>query len=563
MYIWEKLHNHISGALKELGISETSFVLEHPVELAHGDYATNVALVVSKQLGKNPHETAETIVAEIQKQSIPEIENITIAGPGFINFTLSQKSIQELTQQVIEQGDMFGNNQERSGQQILIEHSSPNLFKPFHIGHMMNNAIGESLVRLFRASGATVTTMSFPSDISIGIAKAIFVILEKAPDGNLEKPSIEILGNAYSEGTKRYDEDETIHARVKEIADNLYSRKTSPELTTFENCKQFNIAYFETIIAKLGSQFDSYIYESQAGEIGKKIVLENTPTVFTESQGAIVYIPDESKKHLNTAVFINSQGNPTYGAKDVGLLDLKFQKQKWDQSLFVTDHEQIPHFNIVLDVAEKINPTWSENSKHVPHGRMSFQGEKMSSRLGNTPLITEMLDLVGEEVSERSQGRDIDDVTKESIAIGAIKFSILRAKPGQNINFDPETSLSFEGDSGPYLQYTHARIVTLLKKAQSEGLTPKLGTGSISEPERLLYRFPEITTLATRELAPNYIVTYLLEIARSFNSFYGANKIIDTENKSVSAHRLAIARAVQIVLKNGLALLAIHAPEKM
>jgi arginyl-tRNA synthetase len=132
---------------------------------------------------------------------------------------------------------------------------------------------------------------------------------------------------------------------------------------------------------KLGSKFDSYIYESEAGVVGKKIVLENTPKVFTESEGAIVYIPDESKKNINTSVFINSQGNPTYDAKDIGLLNLKFEKYNPDLSLFVTDHEQIPHFNIVLDAAEHINRNWKEKSVHIHHGRMSFKGQKMSSRL--------------------------------------------------------------------------------------------------------------------------------------------------------------------------------------
>jgi arginyl-tRNA synthetase len=284
--------------------------------------------------------------------------------------------------------------------------------------------------------------------------------------------------------------------------------------------------------------------------------------VFTESEGAIVYIPDESKKNLNTSVFINSQGNPTYDAKDIGLLDLKYERYSPDFSLFVTDHEQIPHFNIVLDAAEHINPLWKQNSIHIAHGRMSFKGAKMSSRLGNTPLVTDMLNLVLEEVNERSAEREIDYETKEAIAIGAIKFAILRAKPGQNINFDPETSLSFEGDSGPYLQYTHARIVTLLEKAGDIGLAAKLSVTE-SEPMKLLYRFPEVVESAITEYAPNYIVTYLLEIARAFNSFYGANKIIDPENREISEHRLAIARATQIVLANGLDLLGIMAPEKM
>lgn len=563
MTIAETIKQAIQKALESLNISNVSFVVEHPSDLSHGDYATNVALAASKSTQKNPREVAEMIVGEIKTQNIAEISDISIAGPGFINFTLVPDFFNQLVVEILNHEKDFGNVSVHADKKILVEHSSPNLFKPFHIGHMMNNAIGESLTRLMQSSGADVTTMSFPSDISLGIAKAIFVILEKY--GSDFKPTeISVLGDAYVEGTKRYDEDESIHGRVKEIADNLYGNISSPELDVFNICKNFNIEYFEHIVGQLGSHFDSYIYESESGVVGKKIVLENTPVIFTESEGAIVYIPDESKKNLNTSVFINSQGNPTYDAKDLGLLSMKFEKHHPDLSIFVTDHEQIPHFNIVLDAAEKINSEWKEKSIHVPHGRMSFKGQKMSSRLGGVPLAAEMIDAVSEEVAEVSAGRDIDDKTKNDIAIAAIKFSILRAKPGMNINFDPETSLSFEGDSGPYLQYTHARIQTLIEKAKEQGITAELQSGiEISDLEKIMYRFPEVVELAITEYAPNYIVTYLLEVARSFNSFYGSNKIIDTDNKEISAHRIAIARSAQIIIKNGLWMLGINAPDRM
>jgi len=354
---------------------------------------------------------------------------------------------------------------------------------------------------------------------------------------------ISVLGDAYVEGTRRYDEDESLHVRIKEIADNLFAGNQSPELIVFELCKKFNIEYFESVVEKLGSKFDTYIYESEAGVVGKKLVEQYTPDVFTESEGAIVYIPDELKKNINTSVFINSQGNPTYDAKDIGLLNLKFETYNPDLSLFITDHEQIPHFNIVLDAAEQIDQNWKEKSVHIHHGRMSFKGQKMSSRLGGVPLATDMIDTVSEEVTERAQDRELDQATKDAIAIGAIKFAILRAKPGMNINFDPETSLSFEGDSGPYLQYTHARIQTLLDKGLEQNIAAEIQKGNeVSDIEKLLYRFPEVVESAVSEYAPNYI---------------------DTENPEISSHRLAIARATQIVIKNGLQLLAIDAPERM
>ena len=562
MTIQEKLHNAISKALKNLGAEDVSFSLEHPTELSHGDFATNAALASAKKLGKNPREVAELLVAELEKQTISEVQSIEVAGPGFLNFKLKDSYFAELNKTIFEQNDQFGKSHIHSGKKILVEHSSPNLFKPFHIGHMMNNAIGESLVQIMKFSGADVSTMSFPSDISLGVAKAVFVLLEKY-GSDFIPTEISVLGDAYVEGTKRYEDDESIHTRVKEIADNLYAEIPSPERDVFEKCKTFNIAYFESVTEKLGSHFDSYIYESEAGVDGKKIVEENTPNVFTKSEGATVYIPDESQKNLNTLVFINSQGNPTYEAKDIGLLDLKFSRINPDLSLFVTDHQQIPHFDVVLDAAGKINKTWKEKSVHVPHGRMSFKGQKMSSRLGGVPLATEMIETVADEAMEKSEKNSDRDIA-ETIAIAAIKFSILRTKPGQNINFDPETSLSFEGDSGPYLQYTHARISSLIEKASTLGISPSYKSSeSATDLERVTLQFSTVVESAITEYAPQHIVTYLLELARTFNSFYGANKIIDETDTETSAHRLAIASAVQVVLKNGLRLLGIKAPEKM
>jgi arginyl-tRNA synthetase len=231
--------------------------------------------------------------------------------------------------------------------------------------------------------------------------------------------------------------------------------------------------------------------------------------------------------------------------------------------LFITDHEQIPHFKIVLDAAEKINHLWVDGSIHIPHGRMQFKGEKMSSRLGGVPLATDMIKMVAEDAKARAKDENQVDQS-ESIAIAAIKFAILRAKPGQNINFDPETSLSFEGDSGPYLQYTHARISALLEKASELGMSPHYSDDEpVTDLERVMVQFETVITNAIAEYAPQYIVTYLLELARTFNSFYGSSKVVDSENKLVSEHRLALSCATQQILRNGLQLLAIQAPDRM
>ncbi len=559
------LEQGIKKVVEELGLPEVAFSLEHPKELSHGDYMTNVALIVGKQESNppagGPIELAGTIAENLRNQNIEGVESIEVAGPGFINFTLKREVFVRGLADA--QDSEWGNTDVYENKKILVEHSSPNLFKPFHIGHLMNNTIGEALYRLAKSSGAHATPISFPSDISLGVAKAIYILLEKygeVLEGN--DTSVLVFGDAYVEGTKRYEEDESIHSRVKEIADNLYGAVDSPEFKLFQQCKTTNMLYFASTVAGLGSQFDSYIYESEAGVEGKKIVLENTPKVFTESEGAVVYIPEEVSK-LHTAVFINSQGNPTYEAKDIGLLDLKFSRYQPDISITVTDNQQTSHFQVVVDAAGKINPAWQNNSVHRSHGRMSFKGAKMSSRLGNVPLVEDILSTVSEEVKEKNP--DVSEEVAKQVAISAIKFAILRTQAGKDINFDPETSLSFEGDSGPYLQYTAVRAGALLEKGRALGIIPNVDTpvSGTETLERLIARFIEVAGEAQKSWAPHYVVSYLLELAQAFNSWYGQGKIIDAEDVPSTAYRLSVVAAARQTPINGLWVLGIETPEKM
>jgi len=547
----------IHVAMKDaFGIEGIFFTVEQPGDLSYGDYATNVALVLSKQLALSPRAVAETLVEAIETAKPAEISDISIAGPGFINFVLSKEFFAGTVNHILEKNRYWGSSMIHVGKKILVEHSSPNLFKPFHIGHAMNNTIGESLVQLARFSGADVATTSFPSDISLGVAKAVFILLENKS----ETLTIEMLGDAYVQGTARYADDESIHVRVKEIADNLYAQTPSDEWDLYQKCKTFNIAYFENIVTnKLGSTFDFYIYESEAGIVGSEIVKDNTPAVFTESEGAIVYVPEEGRKDINTSVFINSQGNPTYEAKDIGLLNMKFDRVHPDVSLFVTDNQQVPHFTAVLDAAKKINPVWAQNSVHIHHGRMSFKGQKMSSRLGGVPLAETLIETVGEEVKERA--RDISDASVDAIAIAAIKFSILRAAAGKDINFDPETSLSFEGDSGPYLQYSTVRANSILAKTETVPVATLPENWNTTMLEKQLVHFPELVERAIGEWSPHFVVTYLLELAQTFNSWYAHTKIIDETKES--AYKLALTKAFAQTMQNGLTLLGIKVPEKM
>lgn len=560
----------IKQELRTLSGGEIVFTLTQPDDFAHGDYATNVALVAAKKEGVSPKEYAERLVPLLTGKLSSLVKKIEIAGPGFINFHLTHDVVRNEVK-LLENKDTFATIY--SGKKVLVEHSSPNLFKPFSIGLLLNHIAGAAVTHLMKAGGAEVTTVSFPSDVSIGIAKAVYCITQ---DGGLtqeifsksQEEIIAYLGETYARGVALFDKDESIHTEVKSIAEKLYSETPSPEFSIFETCKKVNVAYFEHMLSELGSHFDGFIYESEAAVVGKEIVLARED-VFTKSEGAIVYIPDEGAKGVHTAVFINSQNNPTYEAKDLGLLHMKFERYTPDYSFFITDSEQVSHFNVVLDAAVKINETWKKNSIHVYHGRMTFKGQKMSSRLGGVPLAKEIVDVVTEEVKERS-GDKIDHLSEEEklvlykqIALAALRFSMLRSKLGSGLNFDPETSLSFEGDSGPYVQYTHARACSLLAKGEMLGYLPKYNhENDVTSLERKLVQFESIAVRAIEEVAPQHVVTYLFELSQMFNSFYASTPIV-VEGDTDTEHRLAITKSVAVVIKKALSLLAVDAPVRM
>ncbi|MFA5997374.1 MAG: arginine--tRNA ligase [Candidatus Paceibacterota bacterium] len=582
----EKLETLVREALGALGIEATMVTIERPADITHGDYSTNVALAYAKIAGISPRELAGKLMEKILETSSEEVKELEIAGPGFINFRLTDEAIRnENSKGRTSLQTIY------SGKNILVEHSSPNLFKPFHIGHLMNNIVGEFVARAMAKGGARVTTVAFPSDISLGIAKAIYVLQKDGgtsqqifkdmlASGDFEAQTrvVNYLGECYTRGVALAKENPELENEIKDIAKNLYNEIENGELSSSEGyqawaqVKTINTAYFQYVLESLGSKLGKTIFESEVAKSGKDIVVVNTPAVFTQSEGAYVYVPSEERKDLNTLVFVNSEGHPTYEAKDLGLIEKKFTEYgSVDLSLFVTDNEQAHHFKVVLDAATKINEEWktrADRSIHIPHGRMLFKGQKMSSRLGGVPVALDVIAVVEEEVRERAGERTShlspDEKKKlvTEIALSALRIAVLRSKPGMNINFDPETSLSFEGDSGPYLLYTHARCASLLEKGREKGYEPKFKDMPATDLEKNLAQFEYELSYAVTNFAPQKLVTYLFEVAQLFNGFYGNTQIV-SEDKENSEHYLAIVKRLKAVLHEGLWVLGVSAPERM
>ncbi len=556
--ILDSLENAICRALKTIGVENNDVHFEHPADLSHGDFSTNIALASSKLAKQKPREIAEKLVAELQKDLPKGVERIEIAGPGFINFHLSKEFFADTIKNV----DVdFGKNAAFKGKKVMVEFTDPNPFKEFHIGHLMSNAVGESIARLFEYQGANVIRACWQGDVGLHVAKAIYALLQMGDDSL----TVAKLGSAYVMGEKEY---ETHKQEIDDINKKIYRGGDSQIDKIYSTGRALSLERFEIFYKLLGTKFDHYFFEGKEGREGQPIVEKNIGGVFEKSEGAVVY---RGEKHgLHTRVFLTKEGLPTYEAKELGLNKAKFEKEPdIDTSIIVTANEQSDYFKVVLAAMGEVLPEIAKRTKHLAHGMLRFASGKMSSRKGNVitgeTLIAQVTIMVHEKIKDREMDAEEKNSLAEIVAIGAIKYSILRQAIGGDIIFDFEKSISFEGDSGPYLQYSYVRAKSLLHKAEQENVQAKAALPENWETtvlEKLLYRFGEVVERAGTELQPHYIATYLIELAGAFNSWYAKEQIVNGAD-AASPYKVALTAAFATTMKNGLFLLGIKVPEKM
>lgn len=554
--IREKLSNAFKAF--EVIVQPEDILIEHTADLAHGDYTSNVAMVYAKQIGKNPRELAEALAAEAR--DVQGIASVEVAGPGFINFSLAPGFVFEMLGIGRQHGDKWGSGMALKGEEVLVEYTSPNLFKPLHIGNLVGNVIGESITRLFEFEGAKVRRINYPSDIGLTVAKGVWGLQKTGGDPD----EIRSLGEAYRAGNDAYENDSTAKEEINAVNKKLYAG-TDKELNRLRaHGIKTSRARLKEICETLGTEFDFEIFESEASPLGTNLVKKNVGSIFEESEGATVY--QGEKEGLHTRVFLNSAGLPTYEAKDLGNFALKRKKYPdFRRSYILTGVEQQEYFKVVIAAIRKVFPDVAERViAHVATGFLTLTTGKMSSRKGNVltgeELLADLKDAAKERASE-SRAKDADELS-EDIAVAALKFSILKGGASKNIVFDRERALSLEGDSGPYLQYTHARTHAILEKAKEAGIEGKFDAEKdASELARLIHRFYETVVHAQEELEPHIVANYLISVASAFNSWYAQEQILD--GTDAAAHKVALTDITRLTLKNGLWLLGIPAPEKV
>lgn len=596
MDIEQKIKKLVSEGLssKDFSFKDEDIVIEIPSEISNGHYSTNIAMRLASQLKRSPLEIAQEVADVLEEDAT--IAKVEVAKPGFINFFLSNRYLLTQISKIASNKGDYLNLDEKKGKKIVIEYTDANPFKEFHIGHLYTNSVGESFARLQEAVGAQVKRANYQGDVGLHVAKTYWGLEqmleeEQVTFEDLEKRSLQdrvrFLGEAYALGAEYYDdfEDKIVQKEIDEINYYIFSLVSDIEpRESFKKYEEMNLSekykkgrqwcldYFETIYERLGTTFDYYFFESEVGEAGLEIVKRNIGKVFEEDDGSIIYRGDE-EKGLHTRVFVNKHGVPTYEAKELGLAFRKGELVDYDESVVITGNEQTGYFKVVLDALSQLDKGLSEKTTHVPHGMVRLPGKaKMSSRKGEIVRGDVLLDSVRDKVINIMEDNDHVDEDKipfisEKIAVAAIKYAFLKVSVGKDITFDIEKSISFDGDTGPYLMYVYSRCNSILKEADFENPGGVCIESCMENPlvkglSVQLGRYEKQLLDSSINYSPSILAQYLFSLGQSFNSFYQGVRVLDAPDEERGI-LLTLVKATMVVMQDGLDKLGIEVVEKM
>ena len=533
--------------------------VEHPEQETHGDYSTNIAMIIAKKTKKDPIEIAE-LLTENFKDKIPDLfERIEIVKPGFINFFVSNKYLQEQVKEIIKEKDRYGGNKTGKGKTLVIDYSAPNIAKRFSIGHLRSTIIGQSIYNLYKFSGWNVVGDNHLGDWGTQFGKLI-VAIKKWSEKPINKLSIDELEHLYVEFHKRAEQNPELDDKARQAFKALEDDKKE-ERMMWKQLVKGSVKEFQYIYDLLGVSIDVAIGESFYKDIMSEVIKEaKKKGIARESKGALIISYPGDK--LPPAMLLKSDGATTYFTRD--LATIKFRKKKWNPDLVVYEVgvEQSLHFQQLFWAVELFG--WAKRNQliHIPHGLIRLKEGKMSTRKGRTIKLEDLLNKAIEKASKWNN----DPKVAKAVGVGAVKYNDLKHLPTSGYVFRWDEALNLKGNSGPYLQYTYARCISVSKKGKKESATKTSVYKPNSEEIRVLrwiYRFPEIVYESAQKYSPNILCSFLFELAQRYNTFYSRHSIINTDNNEEKQFRLLLTKAVSQVLKSGLNLLGISAPEKM
>lgn len=555
----------IEGAVKAAypTMAVVDFTVERPDNDDHGDFSTNAALVLAKSVGQNPMEVAAELIKQLPAHN--SIDKIEAIRPGFINFHLS---VAYLGSRLTLAGQVVLPANHRS-QAVLFEYGQPNTHKMPHIGHLFSYIYGEACASLLEAVGHSVHRLNYQGDVGLHVAKCLWAYrngaAERSSDPIELSAKVELLQQSYQQGSAAYEEDENAKLEIDELNRLIYA-KDPTIMADWEKTRSWSVEYYAQFERRIGVKFDRYYFESQTSEVGSKLVRDNTDKVFQLDQGAIIFKGEEFGLH--TRVFINSAGLPTYEAKDIGLAALKSNDWQFDLSVITTASEQNDYWRVVKKAIELVLPEYIDKIRHIGYGMINLSTGKMGSRTGQIIGAIDLLSSVKQRVSQyigehRQYQPDQAEQIAELVALGAIKYSFLSSTPEKNVIFDLDSSIAFEGDSGPYLQYTYARCQSVLAKADQPSDPPSYNSNYLLNSDELLLakaidRFSETCLRAAELYAPHILAVYLFDLAKRYSQFYDRNSILAAESAEQMIFRLHLTKATALCLRRGLELLGIE-----
>lgn len=574
------LKDKVTEAVTSLFGVVSEIKIERPKDNSLGDYSTSIALALSKEQNSTPRDIATKIIDKLNED--PYIQTlcskVEIAGPGFINFLLSEQTYLLELKKVLNLKENYASTKILAGKKILFEYAHPNPFKAFHIGHLRNIILGESLIRLLENTSAQVIRVNYQGDVGMHIAKCIWAFKEVPENSYPEDITarVQLIAECYTKGAQAFQDPEK-EAEIKEINKLIYSKEDERINRLWDLGKKWSLEKFAQIYSRVYSTFQREYMESEVLDLCKKFIAEaREKGILEDSEGAVVFKGD--KYGLETRVFLNSQGLPTYEGKELGLAYLQFTDwENPDLCIHNVAVEQIGFFKVAFKVISLLNPTRYEGREyHNAYEFVGLKSGKMSSRTGNVVLGEDILNQANQKVREIiAQKKEVEESSLDNVAevvgMGAIKYSFLNISTKSYLAFDLDKSISFDGDSGPYLQYTYARANRIVTKAAQDSLNinPDNVTSAVKLDKleldilRQIEQFEEVIIDATKNLSPNLICTYLFNLAQKYNSFYKSLQILNEENINTKMFRIELSSAVTIILQKGLYLLGIKTVETM
>ena len=546
----------------DLPKDKISQLIERPKNEKMGDYAFP-AFVLAKTMHKNPAEIAKEIAANLTNA---DFANIQAVGP-YVNFAIDhEKLISQTLDEVLSEKEHYGDQKLGEGN-VPIDMSSPNIAKPMSMGHLRSTVIGNSIAETMKKVGYTPIKINYLGDYGTQFGKLIYAYKRWGNEEDVKKDPIMNLFKYYvkfhEEAEKDPKLDDEGRAWFKKLEDG------DPEaVELWQWFREVSLADFKRIYKELGVDFDSYKGEAFFNDKMQPVIDElKEKGLLHESRGAQVVDMGEDE---NPALIVKSDGSSIYLTRDLAAAIYRMNTYHFVKMLYVVGNEQAQHFVELKTVLKKMGYDWADRIHHVPFGLITQNGKKLSTRKGNVVFLDQVLgdavDLARKQIDQKNPNLANKEQVAHDVGVGAVIFHDLKNDRIENFDFDLDEVVRFEGDTGPYVQYTNARAQSVLRKAAKMGQEPNLSNNSLNDDwsfsvAKALADFPRIIARSSDKFEPSVIAKYALDVAKKFNKYYANVKIL-TEDEQINS-RLALVEATSIVLTEALRLLGVNAPKEM